>query len=422
MALIYKLPQISGLIAKMLLLIQALLQGQDQSNIFSRGLAKFSNNVYTKLVADNPNDNIIFSPFSIQTCAAMARLGASGRTAAQLDRGLNLISNNAVEIAESFHKVLAAFEKSSVLRIANKIYIKTGYQLRDEFSSLIFKKFLSGVEPIDFTQKEKAARAINSWVEQRTENLIKDLISPSALDEDTQLVLINAVHFKGTWAHQFPKINTRNENFYLNKDNSIKVPMMKLTKIFRYAELDFLDATALELPYKDSDWSLLILLPNRKTGLPQLERKLRRTQLSQIRKELYSTDVIVRLPKFKSEFKVELKNTFEQLGMSEMFSNNADFSRMITSPDQLKVSKIFHKAVIDVNERGTEAAAATGVVVRTKRSIISLEEPIEFHADHPFIYMLVHQQSLPLFLGTVVRLEAGTSASCAPKLNERDEL
>ncbi|XP_062134425.1 antichymotrypsin-2 isoform X14 [Drosophila sulfurigaster albostrigata] len=403
MALIYKLPQISGLIAKMLLLIQALLQGQDQSNIFSRGLAKFSNNVYTKLVADNPNDNIIFSPFSIQTCAAMARLGASGRTAAQLDRGLNLISNNAVEIAESFHKVLAAFEKSSVLRIANKIYIKTGYQLRDEFSSLIFKKFLSGVEPIDFTQKEKAARAINSWVEQRTENLIKDLISPSALDEDTQLVLINAVHFKGTWAHQFPKINTRNENFYLNKDNSIKVPMMKLTKIFRYAELDFLDATALELPYKDSDWSLLILLPNRKTGLPQLERKLRRTQLSQIRKELYSTDVIVRLPKFKSEFKVELKNTFEQLGMSEMFSNNADFSRMITSPDQLKVSKIFHKAVIDVNERGTEAAAATAMVMVGFSMPMMPQEPNRFYADRPFNYYIINRQRTVLFAGKLIK-------------------
>ncbi|XP_051860072.1 serine protease inhibitor 42Dd-like isoform X3 [Drosophila albomicans] len=402
MALIYKLPQISGHIAKMLLLIQALLQAQDQSSIFSRGLAKFSINVYTKLVADNPNDNIIFSPFSIQTCAAMARLGASGRTAAQLDRGLNLISNNAIEIAESFHNVLAAFEKSSVLRIANKIYIKSGYQLRDEFSSLIFKKFLSGVEPIDFTQNEKAARDINSWVEQRTENRIKDLISPSALDEDTQLVLINAVHFKGTWAHQFRKINTRNENFYLSNDNSIKVPMMKLTESFRYAELDFLDATAVELPYKDSDWSLLILLPNRKTGLPHLERKLRGTQLSQIREKLYLTEVTVKLPKFKSEFKVELKNTFEQLGMSEMFSDKADFSRMITSPEQLKVSKIFHKAVIDVNERGTEAAAATAMIAELARSRIFLQEPKNFYADHPFNYYIINNQSTVLFAGKLL--------------------
>ncbi|XP_060657880.1 serine protease inhibitor 42Dd-like [Drosophila nasuta] len=407
MALIYKLPQISALMAKMLLLIVVLLQAplpfaQDQSSIFSRGLAKFSINVYTKLVANNPNDNIIFSPFSIQTCAAMARLGASGRTAAQLDRGLNLISNNAIEIAESFHNVLAAFEKSSVLRIANKIYIKSGYQLRDEFSSLIFKKFLSGVEPIDFTQNEKAARAINSWVEQRTENLIKELISPSALHQDTQLVLINAVHFKGTWAHQFPKIDTRNEKFYLNNDNSIKVPMMKLTKRFRYAELDFLDATALELPYKDSDWSLLILLPNRKSGLPHLERKLGGTQLSQIRKKLYLTDVIVKLPKFKSEFKVELKNTFKQLGMSEMFSDKADFSRMITSPEQLKVSKIFHKAVIDVNERGTEAAAATAIVFLPKMGHIKPLKPKKFNADHPFNYYIINNQSTVLFAGKLL--------------------
>ncbi|XP_060651393.1 alaserpin-like isoform X2 [Drosophila nasuta] len=340
--------------------------------------------------------------YKLPQISAMARLGASGRTATQLDRGLNLISNNEIEIAESFHNVLAAFEKSSVLRIANKIYIKSGYQLRDEFSSLIFKKFLSGVEPIDFTQNEKAARAINSWVEQRTENLIKDLISPSALDENTQLVLINAVHFKGTWARQFLEFDTRNENFYLNNDNSIKVPIMIMTERFRYAKLDFLDATALELPYEDSNWSLLILLPNRKTGLPHLERKLRGTQLSQIREKLYLTEVTVKLPKFKSEFKVELKNTFEQLGMSEMFSDKADFSRMITSPEQLKVSKIFHKAVIDVNERGTEAAAATAMIAELTSLRIPLQKPKNFYADHPFNYYIINNQSTVLFAGKLL--------------------
>ncbi|XP_062134413.1 uncharacterized protein LOC133844443 isoform X3 [Drosophila sulfurigaster albostrigata] len=340
----------------------------DSNNVaeFSRRLATFSINVYNKLITQKPNQNIIFSPFSIQTCAAMARLGAVGETAAQLDRGLGLISNNEAQIAESFHKVLADYENSSILHIANKIYIMTGFELKDEFSSLISKQFLSAVEPVDFAKNVEAAGQINSWVEQRTNNLIKDLVPPSALDKDSRLVLINAIHFKGNWVHQFPERDTRNEPFHLNDADSIEVPMMNLKKRFRYANLGDLDATALELPYKDSDLSMLIVLPNSKTGLSQLEEKLRSTPLSEITGALYSTEVIVKLPKFKSELEVELSETFKQLGMTHLFSNEADFSKMLQSPEELKVSKIIHKAFIDVNEKGTEAAAATGVLTDVK--------------------------------------------------------
>ncbi|XP_062134432.1 leukocyte elastase inhibitor-like [Drosophila sulfurigaster albostrigata] len=177
--------------------------------------------------------------------------------------------------------------------------------------------------------------------------------------------------------------------------------MMNLVKLLRYATFYNLDATALELPYKDSDLSLLIVLPNRKTGLSQLERKLRIIPLSQITEKLYSTDVIVKLPKFKSEYEVELTKTFEQLGMSEMFSNNADFSRMITSPEQLKVSKIIHKAVIDVNERGTEAAAATVTNIYS-RAAKHPQEPNRFYADHPFNYYIINKQSIVLFAGKLI--------------------
>ncbi|KAH8372384.1 hypothetical protein KR093_011266, partial [Drosophila rubida] len=334
----------------------------DSNNVaeFSRHLATFSINLYSKLIAQKPNQNIIFSPFSIQSCAAMARLGASGETAAQLDQGLGLISTNEAQIAESFHNVLAEYENSSIVHIANKIYIMSGFELKDEFSSLISKQFLSAVEPVNFAENVQAAGQINSWVEQRTNNLIKNLVPPSALDKDSRLVLINAIHFKGNWVHQFPEHNTRNERFHLNDADSIEVPMMNLKKRFRYANLVDLDATALELPYKDSDLSMLIVLPNSKTGLSQLEEKLRSTPLTQITGALYSTEVIVKLPKFKSEFEVELTDTFKQLGMTHLFSSKADFSKMIKSPEQLQISRIIHKAFIDVNERGTEAAAATG--------------------------------------------------------------
>ncbi|KAI8037278.1 hypothetical protein M5D96_010029 [Drosophila gunungcola] len=384
---------------------------------FARRLALFSINVYEQLSAQKSGQNVVFSPFSIQTCAAMARLGAEGETATQLDNGLGLASSDAGQIAQSFHQVLAAYQDSQVLRIANKIFVMEGYPLRQEFDQLLTKQFLSGAQSVNFAKSAEAAATINGWVEQRTNHLIKDLVPASALDANSRLVLVNAIHFKGTWQHQFPKHATRPDTFHLDAARSVQVPMMSLKERFRYAELPALDASALELPYKDSDLSMLIVLPNSRTGLSALEEKLRATPLSQITQALHKTQVIVKLPKFKAEFQVELTDVFRQLGMSKMFSDQAEFGKMLQSPEPLKVSAIIHKAFIDVNEEGTEAAAATGMVMRNKRAITSLEEPAEFLADHPFTYALVHEEDLPLFWGSVVRLEESDFVS-----SEHDEL
>ncbi|KAL7735949.1 hypothetical protein ACLKA6_002384 [Drosophila palustris] len=378
----------------------------DSNNVaeFSRRLATFSINMYSKLITLKPNQNVVFSPFSIQSCAAMARLGASGETAAELDRGLGLVSNDAEQIAKSFNQVLAAYENSTILRIANKIYIMNGYELRDEFSSLLTKQFLSAAEHVDFAKNEQAAGLINSWVEQRTNNLIKDLVPASVLNADSRLVLVNAIHFKGNWVHPFPEHATRNERFHLNEVDGIDVPMMNLKERFRYADLPDLNASALELPYENSDLSMLILLPKSKTGLPQLEEKLRSTPLAQITEQLHKTQVIVKLPKFKSEFEVELTEAFQQLGMTQLFSNKADFSKMLKSPEDLKVSKIIHKAFIDVNEKGTEAAAATAMVMCFASMPMFQPEPIRFYAEHPFYYYIINQQSTVLFAGKLLKL------------------
>ncbi|XP_032589864.1 alaserpin isoform X3 [Drosophila grimshawi] len=371
---------------------------------FSRRLAKFSVNMYGKLVASKPNTNVVFSPFSIQTCAAMARLGADGETAAELDRGLQLVSSDVAKIAESFHQVLAAYEKSTILRIANKIYLMKGYELNDEFSALVSNKFLSPGQNVDFSKNVEAANLINTWVEQQTNNLIKDLVAPSLLDAQTRLVLINAIHFKGNWVHKFPEHATRDERFHLSETESVNVPMMNLKERFRYANLPNLDAAALELPYKDSDLSMLILLPNSKTGLAQLEEKLSTTPLSQITEQLQSTQVMVKLPKFKAEFQVELTPAFKELGMTSMFSDKADFSKMLKAPEELKVSAIIHKAFIDVNEHGTEAAAATAMVMCFASMPMFQPEPIRFHAEHPFFYYIATKQGAVLFAGKQLKL------------------
>jgi len=283
---------------------------------FARRLALFSINVYGKLSGQKPGENIVFSPFSIQTCAAMARLGAENETATQLDQGLGLASSDPEQIAHSFHQVLAAYQDSQILRIANKIFVMDGYQLRQEFDQLLSKQFLSAAQSVDFSKNVQAAATINNWVEQRTNHLIKDLVPADVLNSESRLVLVNAIHFKGTWQHQFAKHLTRPDTFHLDGERTVQVPMMSLKERFRYADLPALDAMALELPYKDSDLSMLIVLPNTKTGLPALEEKLRLTTLSQITQSLYESKVALKLPRFKAEFQVELSEVFQKVSFT----------------------------------------------------------------------------------------------------------
>uniref|UniRef100_A0A6P4EKN7 Alaserpin-like isoform X1 n=2 Tax=Drosophila rhopaloa TaxID=1041015 RepID=A0A6P4EKN7_DRORH len=377
----------------------------DNANMeFSRRLALFSNNVYEKLSAQNPSQNIIFSPFSIQTCAAMVRMGAEGETATQLDQGLGLASSDAEKIADSFRKVLAAYKDSKVLRIANKIFVMKGYPLRRQFVQLQIKKFLSSARSVNFAKSDKAAATINKWVEKRTKHLIKDLVPATALNANSRLVLVNAIHFKATWQYQFSIYKTWPASFHLNGDHSVRVPMMALKEWFRFANLPELDASTLELPFKDSNHSMLIVLPNNRTGLSAMEEKLRVTPLSLITQALQKTEVLVKLPKFKAEFQVELSDVFQKLGMSKMFTDQAEFGKILESPEPLKVSAIIHKAFIDVNEEGTEAAAATGMVMIPYSITIYPPELKRFTVDHPFKFYILNKDSTVLFAGSIQKL------------------
>lgn len=279
---------------------------------FSRRLGVFALNMYDALATLKPNENIIFSPLSIQICAAMARLGAGGETADEMDRGLQLNSPDPKALGESFRPLMNAYANSNTTHIANKIYVKKGYELNNEFISNL-NNFLSSVENVDFNNGKEAAAIINKFVEEKTNNLIKDLIDPSALDSLTRLVLVNAIHFKGKWKKEFSKKDTRQEPFYLNELDSKDVSMMNVKGNFRHTSLPNLDAAALELPYQDSDLSMIVVLPNKRSGLSQLEEQLRTIQLSEITDRLSDKEVIVKLPKFKAEFSVELKEAFQRV-------------------------------------------------------------------------------------------------------------
>lgn len=187
------------------------------------------------------------------------------------------------------------------------------YSVKKSFNDIASKSFASQAQTLDFSQSGQSAATINGWVEENTNNKIKDLISEDSLDGDTRMVLVNAIYFKGFWANQFNSDDTFKAPFYTNDRDSVLVDFMKIKKHFKYGHLQELDATAIELPYKDSDISMMIILPNSRTGLSTLEGKLSQFDFGEISKKLYSQEVNVEIPKFKIEFDISLNEPLQKV-------------------------------------------------------------------------------------------------------------
>jgi len=373
---------------------------ENMSKKFAENLSKFAGDLYDVVVKNKPNENIIFSPHSIQTCGAMVRLGATGETAKELDNGLVLTEKDPKQLAQSYQTVLSKFENSSVLKIANKIFIMKNYEINSNYNELLSKNFYTKVEEVNFADSKKASVTINDWVASKTNNLIKDIIDPAAIDGLTRLIILNAIYFKDAWAYPFQEHRTREETFYLNDVDTVKVPMMRLDEDLLYGELPNLDAKVLELPYKSRNLSMFIILPNQRTGLRNLETKLKGIAWSSILESMRTQKVEVKLPRFKAEFSIELTEPLKELGMTRMFSKDAEFPNMLKSNETIQVSQVIHKAFIEVNEEGTVAAAATGYVCDS----IS-REPEYFHANHPFYYEILTSTGAKIFAGRLVNLK-----------------
>ncbi|CAH2020518.1 unnamed protein product [Acanthoscelides obtectus] len=227
-------------------------------------------------------------------------------------------------------------------------------------------------------------------------------------DELTRLVLVNAIYFKGKWSHPFPVAQTQTEKFYINDDEIMDVQMMHLTKNLFYKEDETLDAKVLELPYSNKELSMIIILPNKRNGIHELEKKLATVDLSTITENMYKPEVKVSLPKFKIETDVmDLTQPLKDAGLEQIFTDEADFSGMLDNPERLAVSQVVQKAFIEVGEEGTEAAAASGLHVRVRKSA---SFPEEFIADHPFVLSLVLSNPCEIFVG---RIEKPTPAHIA---------
>jgi serpin B len=278
------------------------------------------------------------------------------------------------------------------LSVANALWGAKGENFLKEFLDLNRRNYKAELTTLDFAgEAEGARKTINAWVEKETRDKIKDLIQPGILRPETALVLTNAIYFRGDWMSQFEKDRTHDAPFTLDDGSQISVPMMRQSGRFTYGEWP--KWMALELPYAGGDLSMILLLPAAQEDMAKLEELLP-GHLDAWTAEMRNTEVNVSLPRFKVSAQFELSQTLAAMGMPDAFSGQADFSGMNGRKD-LRISNVIHKAFVDVNEQGTEAAAATAVV-----GVLTATRPIFFNADHPFLFLIRDNRTKSiLFLG-----------------------
>jgi serpin B len=370
---------------------------------------RFATELYGELAQDPDNDgmNIFFSPFSISSALAITYEGARGTTADEIQSVFHFPLNES-ERRQGFFRIINGInsgDASYTLRTANALWAEKTYPFLTNYTDTAYRWYDAKTTNLDFINNPEDSRlAINHWVEEKTDNRIKDLIPAGAIDPMVRLVITNAVYFKGTWVNQFDINKTTDADFRVTSEKTTHVPMMERTDenaIFRYTETA--DLQVLEMPYEHTSGkqlSMLVLLP-KNNNLSVAENALDPKALPLITGKLESQRVKVWFPKFKLETEYRLPASLTALGMPAAFSPAADFSGM-DGTRNLFISDVIHKAFVEVNEEGTEAAAATAVIM--KLSAAQPENPIpEFRADHPFTFLIQDNETgTILFIGRVV--------------------
>ena len=374
---------------------------------------QFAFDLYSEL-DKSENSNIFYSPYSISTALAITYEGAKGQTADEMKSVFhfpesNILRPNFAAIYNDINQGNKAYE----LRTGNALWVQNEFPFLEDYTNRVEKYYGGKATNLDFvSETEKSRQTINSFIEQQTNNKIKDLIPPGFINSMTRLVLTNAIYFKGTWEWEFDKSDTRDQDFKITPNNIVKTPMMYMDPDkarFDYADLNELQI--LELPYKGEKISMLILLPkqredfDRETGevikseytLEDIE--LTSEKLNEYKSQMKETKLdSISLPKFEFDTKYFMKDTLNNLGMPTAFSSDADFSGMTGNKD-LFISFVIHQAYVKVDEKGTEAAAATAVGMELTSAAMPRNV---FRADHPFIFIIQEKETGNiLFMGRV---------------------
>jgi serpin B len=373
----------------------------DGAGNVAAGNNRFAFDLYRRLATDPAyaDRNLFFSPYSISSALAITYEGARGTTADEIGAVLHLPTNDTLR-REGFADLNAALNRGSgncTLRIANALWAEETYSFLPDYIDVAARWYGANVTNLDFIENPGGSReTINRWVEGETEDRIPDLLPPGSIDPLTRLVITNAIYFKGTWAKQFDANETREEEFRVGPNEMVLAPMMHGDAVYPYAETETLQV--LEMPYaheSGNGLAMLVLLP-KEDSLTAAEEALDAERLTDLRESLVSQNVRVYFPKFTLDVGYSLPPVLAAMGMPTAFAEGAaDLSGMDGTKD-LFITGVFHKAFVDVNEEGTEAAAATGVIGGGGVTPV-------FRANHPFVFLIVEKDSgAILFMGRVV--------------------
>lgn len=369
------------------------------------GNTEFAIDIYQHL--RTRKGNLFFSPYSISTALAMTYGGAAGDTQEEMAQALRF-PQKSDSVHAGFADLVDRMQNSRTqrayeLHIANALWAQKEYAFNPQYFQLVEDRYDAALKDIDFRSPTEAIATINRWVEGQTKQRIKDLLQPDAVDSDTKLVLTNAIYFKAAWAEAFDKQQTKDENFFAAPQDKVMVPMMHLTESMRYVDEDSFQL--LEVPYANNELSMLIVLPKELGGLETVEKSLSAPALEASIQKLEKYEVELSMPKFSTTSEFKLKEALVSMGMRLPFDRDrADFSAMTNDPQGLCIGEVVHKAFVDVNEDGTEAAAATAVIMapgagaaprNVKKAVV--------RADHPFIFLIRENETGSLlFMGRVV--------------------
>jgi len=350
---------------------------------------QFAIDFYSQVTADK-EENVFFSPWSITNAFAIAYEGARGNTADEMSDAFGFVKDDEKRrnAFASIHEDLNQKNAEYKLHVANALWIAEGFELFKEYVDTAKTYYDSEVDTVNF--ETNGADIINEWVKNKTEEKIEELFDPDSLG-GVRLVITNAIYFNGTWAMPFDEKRTSEQDFIVNAQKIVKVPMMSRDSYYNYTDTDELQI--LELPYLGDRLSMLILLPNDVDGIKSIEESLSAQKISQWNDDLLQMRLFVQIPKFTMETDYNLIPELKKLGINAAFGP-ADFSGI--SNADLFISQAVHKAFVDVNEVGTEAAAATGIVMLESM-------PPSFMADHPFVFIIQDKETgVILFMGKVV--------------------
>ncbi|XP_078395665.1 leukocyte elastase inhibitor-like [Cetorhinus maximus] len=360
----------------------------------------FALDLYQKLCEDNTTENIFFSPLSITTALAMVYLGAKGSTSKQMAKVLRLATEENTHA--EFQRLQSDMNNLSpfcLLKMANGLYREKSFYFHHEYLESVRKFYGAEVTGVDFAAGSEEARTqINSWVEGQTEGKIQNLLAQGTIDQESKLVLVNAIYFKGNWEKRFDEDDTEERAFRFTKDESKPVKMMHQKGTFNTTYVEEVATNILELPYVQNELSMFILLPDEISGLEKLQKNLTYEKLLKwiSAENLDPSEIFVYLPKFRLEESYDLRPTLSAMGMSEVFdTKSADLSGM-TGAGLLSLSKVVHKSFVEVHEEGSEAAASTEATMTFR----CLNFTDEFIADHPFLFFIRHNKTQSiLFFG-----------------------